>query len=100
MDKTYFDTRMKHREDKDYLADYLLAKDTEQAMLEKLEQKRGEGRGGWWEDDETDCRPNYIDEELWKMVDDHYARCKEDPHQIIDVINLLAMIRFRQGLYK
>ena len=66
-------------------ADNVLINHTLQAMNNKLGKKRGEGRCGWWECSKA---------ELWEMVDDHIQRAKNDPHQLIDTINLLAMINF------
>ena len=73
----------------DVLADKVLIAETAEAMSIKLSQKRDDGRTGWWHDD-----PEILSF-LWELATDHFERAKTDPHQLIDCINLLAMIKLR-----
>ena len=72
----------------DELIDYILVENTAQEMRIKLEKKRQVGRGGWH-------HPNNIDNSmLFKMLCDHVYK-----GDMIDVINLAAMIHARHDLF-
>ena len=74
-------------ETSDALADALLVTETAKAMRIKLEKKRGDGRGGWWNGDCTSA-------EFLTMAREHLDRAEHGEwEQIIDCINLLAMAR-------
>jgi len=74
------------REDK--IADYLMVEQAKEAMLNKLAKKRAEGRGRWHH--ATLCSNQY----LIKCLKDHI-----DKGDMVDVLNLAAMILARQELY-
>ena len=64
------------------------------AMSEKLEQKRGEGRGGWWNDDQCGLG------ELLNLLHSHTAKlgtnyATMDKHQLVDIANLAMMVWYR-----
>ena len=75
--------------DEDEIADRILVDETTAAMKNKLELKRGCGRNHWWE---------LTEDALWDMIDEHYQICRKHPKQIIDIINLLAMLRMLYSL--
>lgn len=68
-------------------ADDLLVRIIFEEMTARLTQKRNEGRGGWY----TNACSN---KELRQMIDEHLAK-----GEMIDVINLSAMIHCRTQLY-
>lgn len=69
-------------------ADGILISVTAQAMKIKLDKKREEGRGGWYRSDICS------NEELLKSLKAHI-----DKGDMIDVINLAAMIHIRNQIY-
>jgi len=71
------------------------------AMEAKLKQKREEGRGGWWNED--DCELS----ELIRLLEEHADKCfghmepiDIDHHQLVDIANLAMMIWFRVSAKK
>ena len=85
--KRFFDTVLP-----DAMADDLLVRSTAQAMHAKLRLSREErGKGGW----HTDSCENAV---LWEMVQSHLDKGM-DPDNLIDLINLLGMMRLRTMIY-
>jgi hypothetical protein len=75
-------------EDGNELADFLMIEDVKQKMSEKLSKKRNEGKGNWYHP--TLCKNDILLESLKKHID------KGD---MVDVLNLAAMILTRKELY-
>lgn len=69
----------------DSVADDRLCQYASMAMKEKLEEKRAEGRGGWWDDSRCSI------EVLRKMLAEHVEK-----GDMVDVMNLSAMIYARE----
>ena len=70
------------------IADELLVYIISDAMKDKLEKKRKDGRGGWF-------REICDSDELLDMLNEHILK-----GDMIDVINLAAMIYVREKLYE
>lgn len=70
-------------------------------MLDKLEQKRDEGRGGWWRKDECSNRElrMMLEDHVDKAIDPHRKNGKTEQQDLIDVINIAAMMVVRLELY-
>lgn len=66
-------------------ADNLLTDSVHNGMSFKLQKKRNEGRGGWW--NEKECSIDF----LKKLLAEHVKK-----GDMIDVINFAAMIRLRE----
>lgn len=71
----------------DETADQLLVDMVRHEMTVKLTHKRAQGRGGWF-------GPNCSNQSLLLMLEDHVKK-----GDMIDVINLAAMILAREKLY-
>ena len=69
-------------------ADNILVVIAQRAMRAKLRQKRGEGRGGWWR------KRVLTDSQLCSLLADHVKK-----GDMVDVMNIAAMIYLRQQLY-
>lgn len=70
---------------RDEYMDNELVNEAKKAMELKLEQKRIDGRGGWWS---TDCDTEYLKQLLKEHIDKGDMR---------DVMNLAAMIYYREA---
>lgn len=70
------------------LIDFIMVEETAIAMLEKLSRKRAEGKKGW------SHRHTVKNVDLLKMLQEHIHK-----GDMIDVINIAAMIRARNTLY-
>jgi hypothetical protein len=68
-------------------ADQLLVQLAGEAMLNKLSKKRADGRMGWW-------TTNTDSGELRTMLERHVEK-----GDMVDVLNIAAMILVRQKLY-
>ena len=81
----------------DSAIDYLALHDFISVMKEKLSQKRKEGRGGWYNDDECDVL------ELYNLLSEHFHKLAPeddfieamDPHQLVDIANLAMFLYHR-----
>jgi hypothetical protein len=67
------------------IADERLCQYAKMAMEEKLEEKRLEGRGGWWNSDECSI------DSLRQMLREHIEK-----GDMVDVMNFAAMIYARE----
>jgi len=67
-------------------------------MLDKLEQKRKEGRGGWYREDcSLDTLVTLLEEHMAKAVEqgDDADDLTIDPHQLVDIANLAMFLYHR-----